>query len=71
MNREEAIANKRMELITNIEILQNDNLSEINIKILDSNIELNVDKDIFGDIVNLLINRYKENLNTLNIISGF
>jgi len=71
MTREEAIANKRMELITNIEILQNANLSEINIKILDSNIELNVDKDIFGDIVNLLINRYKENLNTLNIISGF
>ena len=71
MNRQEAIANKRMELITNIEILQNANLSEINIKILDSNIELNVDKDIFGDIVNLLINRYKENLNTLNIISGF
>lgn len=71
MTREEAIANKRMELITNIEILQNANLSEINIKILDSNIELNVDKDIFGDIVNLLINRYKENLNTLNIISRF
>lgn len=71
MTREEAIANKRMELITNIEILQNANLSEINIKILDSNIELNVDKDIFGDIVNLLINRYEENLNTLNIISGF
>jgi len=64
MTIEEAVANKRMELITNIGILQNANLSEINIKILDSNIELNVDKDIVADVVNLLISRYEENLNT-------
>ena len=71
MNRQEAIANKRMELITKIEILKDTRFHEINIKISDSNIEFNVDKDIVDDIINILIKRYEENLNTLNIISGF
>ena len=71
MTREEAIANKRMELITNIEILQNANLSEINIKISDSKREWSIDKDIVIDLVNILLSRYKENLNILDIITGF